>query len=66
MNDIEKAMKVITDAFKEDPDFRHGYVANVAMLLCDKHGIEGYDERNAAAEDIINLVFWKPKVEANL
>lgn len=54
---IIKARKIMSDAFKEDPDFKRGYVANVAMLLHDHYGITNFDKRNAAAEDILELIF---------
>lgn len=57
MNDIGKARKTMADAFKADPDFRDGYVANIAMLLHDRYGITDYKTRNAAGDDIVKLVF---------
>jgi hypothetical protein len=54
---IENAREQMCRAFKEDEEFRQTYVANVAMLLFDKYGIINYEERNNAAEDIINLIF---------
>ena len=58
MNQIQKARKVFRDAFDKDPDFKLTYVANIAMLLHDHHGITDFDKRNAAAEDILKLVFY--------
>ena len=58
MNEIEKARETMRDAFEKDPDFKMGYVANIAMLLHDRHGITNYDKRNAAAEDILELIFY--------
>lgn len=43
--------------FKGDPDFRRGYVDNVAMLLHDRYGIRDYKTRNQAADDILRLIF---------
>lgn len=58
MNKIAKARKTMRDAFDKDEDFKYGYIANIAMLLHDRHGITNYDKRNAAAEDILQLVFY--------
>ena len=54
---VREAKYVIIKAFKEDPDFRHGYQCNIAMLLHDHHGITGMSERNKAADEIIKLIF---------
>ncbi len=54
---IREAREIIRKAFEEDPDFRRGYQDNIAMLLHDRHGITEYDARNAAADDILKLVF---------
>ena len=54
---VKQARKTMSDAFKADPQFREGYVNNVAMLLHDRHGITGYAKRNKAAEEIIRLIF---------
>ena len=58
MNQIQKARKIFRDAFDKDPDFKQGYVANIAMLLHDQYGLTDFGERNAAAEDILKLVFY--------
>ena len=36
---------------------KHAYVANVAMLLSDRHGITNHVKRDKAAEEIIDLIF---------
>ncbi len=54
---IADARKTIADAFKDDPDFRQGYVSNVAMLLHDQFGITDYETRNKAGDAIVRLVF---------
>ena len=56
-DEIKKARKIMRDAFKRDPDFRYGYQSNVAMLLHDQYGIIEHDKRNAAADDILKLIF---------
>ena len=56
---IQKARKTMRDAFKKDEGFRQGYVANIAMLLHDRHGIIAYDKRNKAADEILELIFSK-------
>lgn len=48
----------------QDPDIRLGYVANVAMLLHDRYGITDHAARNAAAEDVLQLIFGKPEPES--
>lgn len=43
---VKEARKIMADSFKEDPDFRQGYVANIAMLI--------YDDQMAGAESRSN------------
>lgn len=57
MKRIKRARKKIRKALENDPGLKLGYVSNIAMLLYDKYGIKDYDERNKAAEDILNLIF---------
>ena len=57
MTTIAEARATFAEAFELDPDFRRVYRDNIAMLLHDRHGITGQKERNAAADDIISLVF---------
>jgi len=60
---IQHARKVMRDAFVEEPDFKHSYVANVAMQMYDRLYELGYkpklrpEDREAVAEAIINLIF---------
>lgn len=54
---VGQAREIIADAFAADPDFRRGYVDNVAMLLHDHHGIENYEARNKAGDEIVRLIF---------
>lgn len=54
---VAGARQVIADAFKDDPNFRETYVANVAMLLHDRYGITDHETRNKAGDDIVRLVF---------
>ncbi len=59
---IKEARRTIRKAFKDDPDFKDTYIANVAMYLHDK--TQGLDMtvkriRESAAEGIINLIFGK-------
>ena len=53
---VKEARETMASAFRDDPGFRDGYVANVAMLLHDRHGITGYEERNKAADEIVHLI----------
>ena len=54
---IKLARKIFKEAFEKDEDFRITYQANIAMLLYDRYGINGYKERNAAANDIMGIIF---------
>ncbi len=54
---VKDARKTMKAAFTADPDFKHAYVANVAMLLSDRHGITNHVKRDKAAEEIIDLIF---------
>lgn len=56
-NPIKAARQVLRQAFIDDPDFKQSYVSNIAMLLHDSYGVTNYETRNAAAEDILNLIF---------
>ena len=53
-----QAIKFMRDAFDKDDGLVEGYVANVAMLLHDRYGITDCDQRNRAAEDILQLIFY--------
>ena len=56
---IKAARETIASAFKDDPDFRFSYVANVACILMDR--ISGYKrnpaKRNAIADEIVRRIF---------
>jgi len=52
-----EACQVMRDAFEADPGFFQGYVANVAMLLHDRYGLTDISVRNAAAREILWLIF---------
>lgn len=54
---VAGARQTIADAFKDDPNFRETYVANVAMLLHDRYGITDHETRNKAGDDIVRLIF---------
>ena len=54
---IKKARKVIWKAFKKDPDFKRGYIDNVAMCIFANSPVKEYKARNNLAEKIIDLVF---------
>ncbi len=65
-NKIKNARRVMKDAFAEDPDFRHGYQANIAMAIYDKLEFSPYaisrkpvylEKCNEAADSIIKLIF---------
>ena len=54
---IQQARHTFAAAFAEDEGFHQGYIANVAMLLHDRYGIIDFETRNAAARDILKLIF---------
>ena len=54
---IVLARKIFKKAFEEDEGFRIGYQANIAVLLYDRYGITDLEERNRAANDIIDVIF---------
>lgn len=58
IDNIGRAREYMKKAFEADPHFKEGYISNIAMLLHDNHGITDYEKRNAAARDILHLVFW--------
>lgn len=58
IDNIGRARQLMKEAFEDDPYFKEGYISNIAMLLHDNHGITDYEKRNAAARDILHLVFW--------
>jgi hypothetical protein len=64
MNKIQKARKIMRDAFNKDPSFQEVYVSNIAMLLYDRLHAKKYrpklkpEDRNAIAKDILNLLFY--------
>lgn len=56
---IRKARKTMAKAFQKDPDFKQGYIDNVACLIMDR--IPGFKKdkvkREFIARDIISLIF---------
>ncbi len=52
-----QARRVMCTALASDSELRLSYVANVAMLLHDRHGIRTAPKRNSAAQDIVTLIF---------
>jgi len=59
INQIENARSTMRKAFEKDKDFKNTYIANIAMLLYDHHGITEYTARNQAAKEILELIFSK-------
>ncbi len=51
---IKKARERIERAFKEDPDFRQGYVDNVACIIMDN--IPGYKKNKSKRDTIANKI----------
>ncbi len=56
MNRIRAARKVMRKAFKKDPEFKHTYIASIAIVLYDHFGTE-HDAREAIAEEILDTIF---------
>ena len=55
----QQARKVIKDEFTADPapgGMRYAFLANIAMLLYDRYGMD-INTANKAADDIIKWVF---------
>lgn len=57
MNKFARARKTMSKALKNDEGLLWGYQSNIAMLLHDRYGITDYQTRNAAASDLIELIF---------
>ncbi len=58
--EIEKtqaARSLMKHSLDSDPELKYGYQSNIAMLLHDKYGITGYETRNQAALDILEMIF---------
>lgn len=53
----KNARAIIKAQLMADPDLRHAYQCNIAMLLSDHYEIKDHVLRNQAADDIIKLVF---------
>lgn len=49
--------RTMREAFQRVSGARLSYQANIAMLLHDRYGVTGKVARNAAANDILNLIF---------
>ncbi len=55
-NRIRIARKIMRDAFEKDPEFKHTYIANVAIIIYEHFGTE-HDARGGIAEKIIDRIF---------
>ena len=56
--EFSEARQIMRETFERDEDLRRVYRDNIAMRLHDHHGITDYDKRNAAAEDLIDLIWF--------
>lgn len=55
---IAHARKIMREAFKNDPDFKRAYIANISMrVFYDQMGIEDSKLRDKMAEKILDLIF---------
>lgn len=55
--DIQQAFAVIQSAFRSDPEFRQGYIDNVANFLFHHCDMRDFAERNKAADHLVQLLF---------
>ena len=59
-NKIQKARKVMRDAFKKDSDFENVYIANMACLLHDQNTRDlSWRECNDLAQNLLVLIYRK-------
>ncbi len=56
-DNLKNAREMMSYHLKHDEGLRIAYVANVAMLLHDRYGIKDYEQRNRAANEILDLIF---------
>jgi hypothetical protein len=59
---VKRARRTIAEAFVKDPDFRRGYVDNIAVRLSDElrgapNKIFNKDVRDAIADRMVKLLF---------
>lgn len=59
IDNIGRAREIMKKAFEADPDFKEVYISNIAMLLSDRCCVQDPKQRNAAAKDILHMVFWE-------
>ncbi len=55
---IQKAAKIIVEAFIKDPDFYRTYIDNVAIILYDRFGITDKAKRDTVADEIMKRIFF--------
>lgn len=60
---VKAAREAMARAFKNDPDFRRAYVDNVACILMDRLSIKDKGPRDAAADEIIRILFEKDQIQ---
>jgi len=55
---IKEARRIMREAFKDDPDFKQSYIANISMrVFHDLMDIQDSDLRDKMSERILDLVF---------
>ena len=59
IDNIGRARELMKEAFEADPDFKEVYISNIDMLLSDRCCVQDPKQRNAAAKDILHMVFWE-------
>ncbi|MDP1710870.1 MAG: hypothetical protein Q8K86_00230 [Candidatus Nanopelagicaceae bacterium] len=57
VEEMRAAREKITRAFRDDPDFRRGYVDNVACILLDNDVADDGTKRNLVADQIVKRIF---------
>lgn len=51
---VEAALELLTQAFRKDPDFAHGWHCNIAMACFDSIGPSGVEQNDAVRHKIAN------------
>lgn len=54
---VAEAREVIAQAFKDAPDFRRTYIANIWCILMDRLNVTDVEKADAVADEIIKLCF---------
>lgn len=55
---IAEARQEIIQAFKNDPDFRRGYIDNISCVLMDRIPEPNKEIRDRIADEILKTILW--------